>query len=54
MLEIEIKEITLNPYLYTKEMQLPSEENFGIADVRVRTKDNEEINNIKVLPEAKY
>lgn len=44
MLDIEIKEIKLNPYLKKKEKYLPKKENFGIADVRVTTKENEEIN----------
>ena len=43
-LEIEIKEIKLNPYLKSRENYLPSEENFGIADVRVKLKNNEELN----------
>ena len=34
-LEIEIKEIKLNPYLETRSKNLPAEENFGIVDVRV-------------------
>ena len=44
MLDIEIEEIELNKYLNEKERYLPKEENFGIADVRLRTKENEEIN----------
>lgn len=44
MLEIEIKEIRLNPYLEKKSQYLPKEENFGIADVRIKTDENEEIN----------
>ena len=43
-LEIEIKEIKLNPYLESKSNFLPSEENFGIADVRVKLKNQEELN----------
>lgn len=43
-LEVEIKEIFLNPYLNSKSRYLPSEENFGIADVRIKTVNNEEIN----------
>lgn len=44
MLEIKIKEIRLNPYLEKKSQYLPKEENFGIADVRIKTDENEEIN----------
>lgn len=44
ILDIKIKEIKLNPYLKNKSMYLPKEENFGIADVRIITYDNEEIN----------
>ena len=44
MLNIEIEKIELNRYLNKKEKYLPKEENFGIADVRVKTKDDEEIN----------
>ena len=43
-LEIEIEEITLNPYLESKSNNLPVEENFGIADVRIMQKDGEELN----------
>ena len=38
------KTIELNPYLYKKAKYLPSEENFGIADVRITKDDNEELN----------
>lgn len=44
ILNIEIEEIELNRYLSKNEKYLPKEENFGIADVRIRTKENEEIN----------
>lgn len=44
ILDINIKEIELNPYLEKKSKYLPKEENFGIADVRIRTDENEEIN----------
>ncbi len=44
ILDINIKEISLNPYLKRIEKYLPKEENFGIADVRVKTAENEEIN----------
>ena len=43
ILEIKIKTIELNPYLYKKAKYLPSEENFGIADVRITKDDNEQI-----------
>lgn len=43
-LDIEIEEIILNPYLKSKEKYLPSEEKFGIIDVRIKTKDMEELN----------
>lgn len=44
ILDINIKEIELNPYLGEKEKYLPREENFGIADVRIKTNEKEEIN----------
>lgn len=44
ILEINIEEIELNPYLTKREKYLPREENFGIADVRVKTVEGEEIN----------
>lgn len=44
ILDIEIEEISLNPYLNKIEKYLPKEENFGIADVRIKTTENEEIN----------
>lgn len=43
-LEIEIEKIKLNPYLEIKSNNLPSQENFGIADVRIKLKDQEELN----------
>lgn len=43
-LNIEIKEIQLNPYLEIKSNHLPSEENFGIADVRIKMNHQEELN----------
>lgn len=43
-LEIQIEKIALNPYLESKSKNLPSEENFGIADVRVSLKNKEELN----------
>ena len=43
ILDIEIEEIQLNTYLEDKTKYLPSEENFGIADLRIKTED-EEIN----------
>ena len=44
ILKIEIDEIILHPYLQKLSNYLPSEENFGIVDVRVKTKDNEKLN----------
>lgn len=44
ILDINIKEIELNPYLKKKCNYLPKEENFGIADLRIKTDENEEIN----------
>lgn len=44
ILNINIKKIELNPYLEEKSKYLPKEENFGIADVRITTDENEEIN----------
>ena len=43
-LNIEIEEISLNSYLKNKEKYLPSEEKFGIADVRIKLKNHEELN----------
>jgi predicted transposase/invertase (TIGR01784 family) len=43
-LKIEIKEINLNPYLISKSQTLPSEENFGIIDARIKLNNNEERN----------
>ena len=44
ILEKKIDEIELNPYLTQREKYLPREENFGIADVRIKTEDNQEMN----------
>lgn len=44
ILNITIENISLNPYLKEKSQYLPKEENFGIADVRIKTDENEEIN----------
>lgn len=43
-LDIKIEKIILNPYLKNKEKYLPSEEKFGIADVRAKLTNAEEIN----------
>lgn len=43
-LDIEIQEINLNPYLKNKEKYLPSEEKFGIVDVRIKLNNEEELN----------
>lgn len=44
ILDMTIKDIELNSYLEEKAQYLPKEENFGIADVRIRTNENEEMN----------
>ena len=44
ILNMTIKDIELNSYLEEKAQYLPKEENFGIADVRIRTNENEEMN----------
>lgn len=44
ILDITIEDIELNSYLEEKSKYLPKEENFGIADVRIRTNENEEMN----------
>lgn len=43
-LNFKIQEIQLNPYLEMKSRNLPSEENFGIADVRIKLNNEEEVN----------
>lgn len=43
-LDIKIEKIHLNPYLKNKEKYLPSEEKFGIADVRITTIEENEMN----------
>lgn len=44
ILNINVEKIILNPFLNKKENQLQTEENFGIADVRIKTKDKQELN----------
>lgn len=44
ILKINIRKIVLNPYLNKLNRNLPSEDNFGIADCRIETEDNEEMN----------
>ena len=44
MLNLEIKEIKINPYLEKLKSYLPAEENFGIVDLRIKTTENEERN----------
>lgn len=44
ILDIEIKSAKINPYLERIKNKLPSEENFGIADLRVQIVGNEELN----------
>lgn len=43
-LDIKIEYIQLNQYLESKSNYLPQEENFGIADVRVKLETQEELN----------
>ena len=43
ILDIQIVEIKLNPYLEKKAKNLPAEENFGIGDFRIKT-NKEELN----------
>lgn len=43
-LDIEIYQIELNSYLGEKSESFPSEENFGIADVRAKLQNGEELN----------
>ena len=44
ILNINIDDIELNSYLESKKNNLPSEEDFGIADFRITTLDGEELN----------
>ncbi len=44
MLNLKIKEAKINPYLEKMKEHLPAEENFGIADLRIKTTENEERN----------
>ena len=44
VLKLEIRQIELHPYLDKISKFLPKEDNFGIADVRIITKDNRELN----------
>lgn len=44
ILNLRIVNIRLNPYLKSKSKFLPAEENFGIADVRIKTCSNLEFN----------
>lgn len=44
ILKVKIEKIILHPYLQKMSNYLPAEENFGIADVRIITKDKEELN----------
>lgn len=44
MLTLEIKEAKINPYLEKMKDHLPTEENFGIADLRIKTTQDEEQN----------
>lgn len=53
-LAISIQDISLNPYLAKQAKHLPAEENFGIADVRIQTKEKEEKNIGIQFLEGKY
>ena len=44
ILGIKIKEAKINPYLEARKKHLPAEENFGIADLRIKTIEDEERN----------
>ena len=44
ILNINVEKLILSPFLNKKENQLQTEENFGIADVRIKTKDKQELN----------
>ena len=44
ILNVHIKEAKINPYLEKLKNNLPAEENFGIADLRIKTNENEERN----------
>lgn len=44
ILNIKVKKVEINPYLERKKTKLPAEENFGIADLRIQTEENEELN----------
>ena len=44
ILDFHIEEAQINPYLEKKKNNLPTEENFGIADLRIKTTENEELN----------
>ena len=52
-LDIEIQEINLNPYLKNKEKYLPSEEKFGIVDVRIKLNSEEEKDIMQVSTNAR-
>lgn len=44
ILKIQILKLEINPYLEEKAKNLPSEEDFGVVDVRLITKENKELN----------
>ena len=44
ILNVHIKEAKINPFLEKLTNNLPAEENFGIADLRIKTNENEERN----------
>lgn len=44
ILDVNIEQININPYLKKREKFLPSENRFGIVDVRIKTRGKEEMN----------
>lgn len=44
ILDIKIEQAKINPYLEKNKNSLPAEENFGIADLRIKTHENETLN----------
>lgn len=54
ILAIKIEEATINPYLIKLKNKLPAEENFGIADLRIKTTENIELNVGIQIIDGKY
>ena len=54
ILAIKIEEATINPYLTKLKNKLPAEENFGIADLRIKTTENIELNVGIQIIDGKY